>query len=404
MNIEIELSEPVSLTFSLKYLVNFCKASALSSQVKICLSNEVPLLVEYAVQGTSWLRFYLAPKVGSIYLTCRNGARKEVSRPVADLCSHRLVTRSKRFDTRCYVLRWLMRACIWLTPYDEATMWLWGKMPSRYETEIGVAGGGLFCGGWPQNTLLRYTIEHWRGTAAAACCFNAKDSNETNHQNKVITIITCTPDTIIAGNALMIVAPMVMQRSVTTWGPATFSWDCGAFFSSLSTRPLPKNAGRRNSKFLNGDTSQTGLQLAITRIFLFRPALVSGLVCAGYSTILHGLDLSCYCLVTSSTHPSWRSTNTTQHIRTEPPNQPANQPSARASVINHPAHVLCYTPTHGKRQRRRRSQDVHGPASPGDSRPGRRKSCTEKPLRPIPPINSSALSPKNHASLAPRPC
>lgn len=58
----------MSLTFSLKYLVNFCKASALSSQVKICLSNEVPLLVEYAVQGTSWLRFYLAPKVGSFLL------------------------------------------------------------------------------------------------------------------------------------------------------------------------------------------------------------------------------------------------------------------------------------------------------------------------------------------------
>lgn len=62
-NIEIELSEPVSLTFSLKYLVNFCKASALSEQVKICLSNEVPLLVEYGVQGNSYLRFYLAPKV-----------------------------------------------------------------------------------------------------------------------------------------------------------------------------------------------------------------------------------------------------------------------------------------------------------------------------------------------------
>jgi proliferating cell nuclear antigen len=62
-SIEIELSEPVSLTFSLKYLVNFCKASALSTQVKICLSNEVPLLVEYTLAGSSYLRFYLAPKV-----------------------------------------------------------------------------------------------------------------------------------------------------------------------------------------------------------------------------------------------------------------------------------------------------------------------------------------------------
>ncbi|KAI1265936.1 proliferating cell nuclear antigen [Xylariaceae sp. FL1019] len=63
-NVDIELTEPVSLTFSLKYLVNFCKAQPLSPTVKICLSNEVPLLVEYLVTGTSYLRFYLAPKIG----------------------------------------------------------------------------------------------------------------------------------------------------------------------------------------------------------------------------------------------------------------------------------------------------------------------------------------------------
>lgn len=63
-NVAIELTEPVSLTFSLKYLVNFCKAVGLSNQVKICLSNEVPLLVEYTIGGTSHLRFYLAPKIG----------------------------------------------------------------------------------------------------------------------------------------------------------------------------------------------------------------------------------------------------------------------------------------------------------------------------------------------------
>ncbi|KAI0017648.1 proliferating cell nuclear antigen [Xylariomycetidae sp. FL0641] len=64
LSIDIELTEPVSLTFSLKYLVNFCKAQTLSEQVKICLSNEVPLLVEYGLAGTSYLRFYLAPKIG----------------------------------------------------------------------------------------------------------------------------------------------------------------------------------------------------------------------------------------------------------------------------------------------------------------------------------------------------
>lgn len=63
-NIEIALSEPVSLTFSLKYLVNFCKAGGLSDSVKLCLSNEVPLLVEYGLANASYLRFYLAPKIG----------------------------------------------------------------------------------------------------------------------------------------------------------------------------------------------------------------------------------------------------------------------------------------------------------------------------------------------------
>lgn len=64
LNVDIALSEPVALTFSLKYLVNFCKASGLSSTVKLCLSNEVPLLVEYGLASNSYLRFYLAPKIG----------------------------------------------------------------------------------------------------------------------------------------------------------------------------------------------------------------------------------------------------------------------------------------------------------------------------------------------------
>ncbi|KID88114.1 Proliferating cell nuclear antigen, PCNA [Metarhizium guizhouense ARSEF 977] len=63
-DVTIELVEPVSLTFSLKYLVNFCKASPLSTRVRICLSSEVPLLVEYPISDESYLRFYLAPKIG----------------------------------------------------------------------------------------------------------------------------------------------------------------------------------------------------------------------------------------------------------------------------------------------------------------------------------------------------
>lgn len=65
-SVAIDLTEPVALTFSLKYLVNFCKAAGLSKTVKLCLSNEVPLLVEYALAGSSYLRFYLAPKVSLV--------------------------------------------------------------------------------------------------------------------------------------------------------------------------------------------------------------------------------------------------------------------------------------------------------------------------------------------------
>lgn len=89
MNVEIELTEPVSLTFSLKYLVNFCKAAGLSKSVKLCLSNEVPLLVEYGLAGSSYLRFYLAPKVCPI--------KCDLYYLYTDTLS-RSVTRNRRFN------------------------------------------------------------------------------------------------------------------------------------------------------------------------------------------------------------------------------------------------------------------------------------------------------------------
>ena len=44
-NVEISLTEPVALTFSLKYLVNFSKSASLSDTVQLMLKNDVPLLV-----------------------------------------------------------------------------------------------------------------------------------------------------------------------------------------------------------------------------------------------------------------------------------------------------------------------------------------------------------------------
>ncbi|KAF9221160.1 proliferating cell nuclear antigen [Gyrodon lividus] len=59
----IEMNQHVSLTFSLKYLVNFSKSSSLSNTVQLMMSNDVPLLVSYKF-GQGDIKYYLAPKIG----------------------------------------------------------------------------------------------------------------------------------------------------------------------------------------------------------------------------------------------------------------------------------------------------------------------------------------------------
>ncbi|KAI8374699.1 proliferating cell nuclear antigen [Radiomyces spectabilis] len=60
----IELQQSVSMSFSVKYLVSFTKATPLSSRVSLNLSSEVPLLVEYKLDNLGYVRYYLAPKIG----------------------------------------------------------------------------------------------------------------------------------------------------------------------------------------------------------------------------------------------------------------------------------------------------------------------------------------------------
>eukprot|EP01111_Echinosteliopsis_oligospora_P001820 TRINITY_DN1266_c0_g1_i1.p1 TRINITY_DN1266_c0_g1~~TRINITY_DN1266_c0_g1_i1.p1 ORF type:complete len:271 (-),score=63.02 TRINITY_DN1266_c0_g1_i1:159-941(-) len=59
----IELQEPVSLTFALRYLNSFTKATPLSAQVTLSLSKDVPLVVEYRIEELGYIRYYLAPKI-----------------------------------------------------------------------------------------------------------------------------------------------------------------------------------------------------------------------------------------------------------------------------------------------------------------------------------------------------
>lgn len=61
--VKIEMSEPVSLTFALRYLNYFTKASSISSQVTLGLTDASPLMVEYKIEEFGHLRYYLAPKL-----------------------------------------------------------------------------------------------------------------------------------------------------------------------------------------------------------------------------------------------------------------------------------------------------------------------------------------------------
>lgn len=59
----IELQEPVSLTFALRYLNSFAKATPISSSVTLSLSKDLPIVVEYRIADMGHIRFYLAPKI-----------------------------------------------------------------------------------------------------------------------------------------------------------------------------------------------------------------------------------------------------------------------------------------------------------------------------------------------------
>jgi proliferating cell nuclear antigen len=60
----IELQQSVAMTFSIKYLTQFTKATPLSPRVGLNLSADVPLLVDYKLENLGYVRYYLAPKIG----------------------------------------------------------------------------------------------------------------------------------------------------------------------------------------------------------------------------------------------------------------------------------------------------------------------------------------------------
>mmetsp|Transcript_24237 Transcript_24237/g.34673 ORF Transcript_24237/g.34673 Transcript_24237/m.34673 type:complete len:261 (-) Transcript_24237:1322-2104(-) len=59
----IEMQEPVELTFALRYLNFFTKATSLGGTVILSMSPEVPVVVEYPIGETGYIKYYLAPKI-----------------------------------------------------------------------------------------------------------------------------------------------------------------------------------------------------------------------------------------------------------------------------------------------------------------------------------------------------
>lgn len=61
--VTVDMNEPVQLTFALRYLNFFTKATPLSSTVTLSMSADVPLVVEYKIADMGHLKYYLAPKI-----------------------------------------------------------------------------------------------------------------------------------------------------------------------------------------------------------------------------------------------------------------------------------------------------------------------------------------------------
>jgi len=59
----IAMEEPVELTFALRYLNFFTKATPLSPVVVLSFSPEVPVVVEYPIEELGYIKYFLAPKI-----------------------------------------------------------------------------------------------------------------------------------------------------------------------------------------------------------------------------------------------------------------------------------------------------------------------------------------------------
>ena len=62
-SVHLKIESPVTLTFSMKYLNNFCKATPLSSHVLLSMTKDSPLVTEYTIPNLGYIKYFLAPKI-----------------------------------------------------------------------------------------------------------------------------------------------------------------------------------------------------------------------------------------------------------------------------------------------------------------------------------------------------
>jgi len=59
----IDMEEPITLNFALRYLSFFTKATSLGPTVMISMNPGVPVVVEYPIESIGFIKFFLAPKI-----------------------------------------------------------------------------------------------------------------------------------------------------------------------------------------------------------------------------------------------------------------------------------------------------------------------------------------------------
>jgi proliferating cell nuclear antigen len=63
VGVEVNIEEPVSLSFALRFMNIFARGAALSDRVTLNFTRDSPCMIEFDIEGVGYLRYYLAPKV-----------------------------------------------------------------------------------------------------------------------------------------------------------------------------------------------------------------------------------------------------------------------------------------------------------------------------------------------------